>query len=114
VTRLKFYRKESELFAKEKKIYLTDADAKLMIKKLARHYGVQLNKKGFLKFRKYDQHGTCFLTENRFSLSHYPNIQLVCHEFSHLYVYQKKAKCYSGHTKVLMSFIKKRDRKSVV
>lgn len=105
MTRLKFYRKESELFKREEKIYLTDADAKLMIKKLARHYGVQLNKKGFLKFRKRDQHGTCFLAENRFSLSHNPNVQLICHEFAHLRNYQKLSE--SGHTKVLMSFIKK-------
>lgn len=105
MTDLKFYRKESELFEKEQHINLSDSDAKIMIKKLARHYKVNLAKKGFLKFRKHDQHGTCFHTEDRFSLSHNPNILLICHEFAHLHNYQKFGS--GNHTTILMKFIKK-------
>lgn len=99
---LKFYKTESVQFEREESIKLTDQQARKIAKKLTKHYGIQLEK---LKFHGHRQSGTSWNKRDAITVSHDPNIVLLCHEIAHQIQRQQNGK--SRHDKKLLALIKK-------
>lgn len=99
---IKFYFREYVKFPEEHKLFMTDKEAVLICRKIARHFSFQFDK---VSFRGNRQYGFAFDQKNEIRISHNPNIEIICHELAHIHNRQKFNNPY--HNKKLMKTIEK-------
>jgi len=94
--RLVFYLKERQLYPKAFQTKIDDDVAKILVKKLFRHF-YKIEAKGCKKIRFYGNRGSGNYGWWNITLSHNPSIGLICHEVAH--------RKFKKHTKRMMKFI---------
>jgi hypothetical protein len=98
---LKFYAKESKLFPEAEKTIIPDKNISLFAHKITRHFKIEI---GTITIRGFGG-GSASYWRGKIRLPHNSTALLIIHEIGHIYVYQKLGE--HGHTKKLMSFIRR-------